>query len=165
MPVIITRASNNFGAFQYPEKLIPLFVTNAIDNLKLPVYGNGLNVRDWLYVDDHCDAINFLINKGKPGEVYNIGGNNEFSNLDITYRILDKLNKPKELITFIDDRKGHDLRYSLDCSKINQLGWTPNNSFDEALEKSIDWYKKNKLWWDPIKNGNFKKFYKSQYKI
>ena len=140
-------------------------MTNAIDNLKLPVYGNGLNVRDWLYVDDHCDAINFLINKGKPGEVYNIGGNNEFSNLDITYRILDQLNKPKELITFIDDRKGHDLRYSLDCSKINQLGWTPNNSFDEALEKSIDWYKKNKLWWDPIKNGNFKKFYKSQYKI
>ena len=165
LPVIITRASNNFGAFQYPEKLIPLFVTNAVDNLKLPVYGNGFTVRDWLYVDDHCDAINFLINKGKPGEVYNIGGNNEFSNLDITYRILDQLNKPKELITFIDDRKGHDLRYSLDCSKINQLGWTPNNSFDEALEKSIDWYKKNKLWWDPIKNGNFKKYYKSQYKI
>ena len=137
LPVIITRASNNFGPYQYPEKLIPLFVTNAINDLKLPVYGNGLNVRDWLYVDDHCDAINFLIKKGRLGEVYNIGGNNEFSNLDITYRILDQLNKSRKLIEFVDDRKGHDLRYSLDCSKIHKLGWSPNNSFELVVLGSV----------------------------
>ena len=165
LPVIITRASNNFGPYQYPEKLIPLFVTNAINDSKLPVYGNGLNVRDWLYVDDHCDAINFLIKKGRLGEVYNIGGNNEFSNLDITYRILDQLNKSRKLIEFVDDRKGHDLRYSLDCSKIHKLGWSPNNSFENALKKSIQWYFENKSWWNPIKSGDFKKYYKKQYKI
>lgn len=165
LPVIITRASNNFGPYQYPEKLIPLFVTNAINDMKLPLYGNGLNVRDWLYVEDHCDAINFLIKKGKYGEVYNIGGNNEFSNLDITCRILDQLNKSQKLIQFVDDRKGHDLRYSLDCSKIQELGWYPNYSFDNALKKSIDWYSENKSWWGPIKSGDFKKYYKNQYKI
>jgi len=162
-PVIITRASNNFGAYQYPEKLIPLFVTNAIENLKLPVYGSGKNIRDWLYVDDHCDAINFLIEKGKLGEVYNIGGNNEFSNIEITYKILNQLNKSEDLISYVLDRKGHDLRYSLDCSKINEIGWFPKYSFEKALKNSIDWYIENEDWWKSIKSGEFKTYYKNHY--
>ncbi len=165
LPVIITRASNNYGLFQYPEKLIPLFVTNAIENRPLPVYGNGKNIRDWLFVLDHCSAVNFLIKNGKRGQVYNIGGGNELENIEITQLILEKLNKSEDLIQFVEDRKGHDLRYSIDCSKLIQLGWKPEYSFSDALENTIKWYQSNEDWWKPIKSGEFRSYYENQYRI
>ena len=165
LPVIITRASNNYGPFQYPEKLIPLFVTNALEDRDLPVYGDGKNVRDWLYVSDHCSAVHFIIENGKLGEVYNVGGGNELQNIHITHQILEQLGKSAGLIKFVEDRKGHDLRYSLDCSKLNQLGWTPEHSFDEALAETIHWYQSNEAWWVPIKSGEFKEYYKSHYNM
>jgi len=165
LPVIITRASNNYGPFQYPEKLIPLFVTNALEDRDLPVYGDGKNVRDWLYVSDHCSAIQFIIENGELGEVYNVGGGNELQNIHITHQILEQLGKSTDLIKFVEDRKGHDLRYSLDCSKLNQLGWMPEHSFDEALAETIHWYQSNEAWWAPIKSGEFKEFYKSHYNM
>ncbi len=165
VPVIITRASNNYGLFQYPEKLIPLFVTNAIENRPLPVYGNGKNIRDWLFVLDHCSAVNFLIKNGKRGQVYNIGGGNELENIEITQLILEKLNKSEDLIQFVEDRKGHDLRYSIDCSKLIQLGWKPEYSFSDALENTIKWYQSNEDWWKPIKSGEFRSYYENQYRI
>ena len=165
LPVIITRASNNYGPFQYPEKLIPLFVTNALEDRDLPVYGDGKNVRDWLYVSDHCSAVHFIIENGKLGEVYNVGGGNELQNIHITHQILEQLGKSADLIKFVEDRKGHDLRYSLDCSKLNQLGWTPEHSFDEALAETIHWYQSNEAWWAPIKSGKFKEYYKSHYNM
>ena len=165
LPVIITRASNNYGPFQYPEKLISLFVTNALEDRDLPVYGDGKNVRDWLYVSDHCSAVHFIIENGKLGEVYNVGGGNELQNIHITHQILEQLGKSTDLIKFVEDRKGHDLRYSLDCSKLNQLGWTPEHSFDEALADTIHWYQSNEAWWAPIKSGEFKEYYKSHYNM
>jgi len=165
LPVIITRASNNYGPFQYPEKLISLFVTNALEDRDLPVYGDGKNVRDWLYVSDHCSAVHFIIENGKLGEVYNVGGGNELQNIHITHQILEQLGKSADLIKFVEDRKGHDLRYSLDCSKLNQLGWMPEHSFDEALAETIHWYQSNEAWWAPIKSGEFKEFYKSHYNM
>ena len=165
LPVIITRCSNNFGPYQYPEKLIPLFVTNAMDDKKLPIYGDGKNVRDWIYVEDHCSAIDIALNKGEIGEVYNIGAGNEKNNLEITEYILKKLGKPGDLMVFVDDRLGHDRRYSLNWDKIKQLGWTPSVSFEEAMDKTIDWYVQNRWWWEKLKNGAYLEFYKTHYKI
>ena len=165
LPVIITRASNNYGLFQYPEKLIPLFVTNAIENRPLPVYGDGKNIRDWLFVLDHCSAVNFLIKNGERGQVYNIGGGNELENIEITQLILEKLGKSEDLIQFVEDRKGHDLRYSIDCSKLIKLGWKPQFSFTDALENTIKWYQSNENWWKPIKSGEFRSYYENQYRV
>ncbi len=165
LPVIITRCSNNFGPYQYPEKLIPLFITNAIENQRLPLYGDGMNVRDWIFVTDHCDAIDFILHSGVPGEVYNIGGNNERNNLDITYKILKCLGKTTDLIKYVKDRPGHDRRYSLNCSKLTNLGWMPKYSFDEAMDLTIEWYKNNRQWWKKIKSGEYLEYYKKHYGI
>lgn len=153
LPAIITRSSNNFGPYQYPEKLIPLFITNAIRDRKLPLYGDGLNVRDWLYVIDNCSAIDLIMRNGKTGEIYNIGGRNEKTNLEITNTILGELKKPKELINFVKDRPGHDRRYSLDCSRIKQLGWKPRYDFESAIKETIVWYTRNEWWWEPLIKG------------
>jgi dTDP-glucose 4,6-dehydratase len=165
VPVIITRCSNNFGPYQYPEKLIPLFVTNALENKALPIYGDGTNVRDWIYVEDHCDAIDFILEHGQDGEVYNVGGGNERNNLEITEIILAALNKPKSLMTFVADRLGHDRRYSLAASKLAVLGWKPKHEFRAALEFTIDWYVKNRRWWEKLKSGEYLEFYKQHYKM
>jgi len=150
LPVLITRSSNNYGPYQYPEKLIPLFTINALNNKPLPVYGTGNNVRDWLYVLDNCSGIDTVLHKGKIGEVYNIGGNTEKTNLEITHLILEVLDKPKSLITFVEDRKGHDFRYSLDTTKIKKLGWKREYNFEEAMKETIEWYKNNEWWWRPL---------------
>ncbi len=150
-PVVITRSSNNFGPYQYPEKIIPLFITNAFENKKVPLYGDGGNVRDWLYVIDNCEAIDLVLHKGKIGEVYNIGGGTEITNLELTKMLLDILEKPHSLIRFVKDRLGHDRRYSLDCSKIQKLGWTPRHNFKSALKATVEWYKGNKNWWMRLK--------------
>jgi len=150
-PVIITRCSNNYGPFQFPEKLIPLMIANALRDKPLPVYGDGLNVRDWLYVEDHCRAINAVLDKGVPGEVYNIGGNNEKHNIDIVKLILAELGKPESLITFVKDRLGHDRRYAIDATKIKRaLGWTPSVDFDTGIRATIKWYLENREWWEKI---------------
>jgi len=165
MPVIVTRASNNFGPFQYPEKLIPLFVTNAMDDLSLPLYGDGKNVRDWLFVDDHCAAVDFLIEHGKNSEVYNIGGGNERENVEITHRILELTGKPKSLIKPVGDRQGHDRRYSLDTRKLESLGFKCDTNFDEALERTVRWYMDHQPWWRAIKerSAEYKAYYEKQY--
>jgi dTDP-glucose 4,6-dehydratase len=165
MPVVITRASNNFGPFQYPEKLIPLFVTNAIDDQPLPLYGDGKNIRDWLYVRDHCAAIDFLIEWGESSEVYNIGGGNEKENREITERILRMLNKPESLIRRVADRQGHDRRYSIDTSKLERLGFRCETDFDEALENTVSWYRQNESWWRAIKerSAEYRAYYEKQY--
>jgi len=150
LPVLITRSSNNFGPYQYPEKLIPLFITNALQNKPLPVYGDGLNIRDWLYVLDNCSAIDLVSRKGKFGEIYNIGSENEKTNLEIAYLILRELNKPKSIIKFVQDRLGHDRRYSLDCTKIKYLGWKREYVFEDALKYTVKWYKENEWWWKPL---------------
>jgi len=165
LPVIVTRASNNFGPYQYPEKLIPLFVTNAIDDIPLPLYGDGRNVRDWLFVEDHCAAIDFLIEHGQNGEVYNIGGGNERENIEITYRVLELLNKPKTLIKEVADRQGHDRRYSLNTDKLESIGFKCDTDFDAALERTVRWYRENELWWRSIKDksADFKEWMQKQY--
>ncbi|RLC80847.1 MAG: dTDP-glucose 4,6-dehydratase [Chloroflexi bacterium] len=163
VPVLITRGSNTFGPYQYPEKIIPLFITNALDNLPLPLYGDGLNVRDWLYVIDHCEAIDLVLHRGQPGEIYNIGAGNELTNLELTRRILRLLNKPESLIHFVEDRPGHDRRYSLDCTKIRALGWQPRHEFNSALEKTVQWYMENEWWWRKLKSGEYLEYYKKQY--
>ncbi len=165
LPVIITRASNNFGPFQYPEKLIPLFVTNAIDDLPLPLYGDGRNIRDWLFVDDHCAAIDFLIERGENSEVYNIGGGNERENREITHKILQILGKPESLIKRVADRQGHDRRYSLDTTKLERLGFKCDSDCDEALRLTVQWYAGNERWWRAIKerSAEFKAYYDKQY--
>jgi len=163
LPVVITRCSNNFGPYQYPEKLIPLFVTNALENHALPIYGDGKNVRDWIYVDDHCDAILFLLAHGQEGEVYNIGGGNERSNLEITDFILANLKKPQNLKTFVKDRLGHDRRYALECGKIAGLGWQPKHPLEPALASTISWYMENRWWWEKLKSGEYLEYYKKHY--
>ena len=165
LPVIILRPSNNFGPYQYPEKFIPLFVTNALEGKTLPLYGKGTNVRDWLYVEDHCRAIALVMKKGKIGEIYNVGAKNEVENIKIAQRICDLLGKPHSQIKFIPDRLGHDRRYALDCKKIHSLGWKPETVFDEALASTVRWYKENSVWWRKIKekNKDFKEFYKTYY--
>ena len=163
LPVLITRASNNFGPRQYPEKMMPLFVTNALDDQPLPLYGDGQNVRDWLYVADHCDALEVVLAKGLPGEVYNIGGGNERRNIEVTERILTRLGKPPGLVRFVTDRPGHDRRYSLDCGKLRSLGWNPATHFETALDATIDWYRSHRSWWEPIKTGEYLEYYRKQY--
>ena len=152
LPVIITRCTNNFGPYQYPEKLIPLFITNLLDDTKVPVYGTGQNVRDWIYVLDHCRAIDFILQHGEVGEIYNIGGGAEKTNLKITESILKILGKNDSMIEYVKDRPGHDFRYSLDCSKLMDLGWMPKHNFEEALEKTVRWYIENEWWWKKSKH-------------
>jgi len=164
LPVIITRASNNYGPYQFPEKLIPLFVTNALEEKKLPIYGDGKNIRDWLYVDDHCDAIQYIINNGKVGEIYNIGGGNELTNIVITDLILKETDKPDSLKKYVQDRLGHDRRYSLDCKKLENIGWTPKYDFSKAMKYTVEWYKQNDKWWKPLKSGEYLEYYKKYYK-
>lgn len=166
VPVIIVRPSNNFGPFQYPEKFIPLFTTNAMDDKPLPLYGKGTNVRDWLYVEDNCRAIDVVMKKGEMGEAYNIGANNEVPNIWVAQKIVDTLGKPRELIAFVKDRLGHDQRYALDCRKIHDLGWKPSVEFDKALETTVNWYKDHRQWWEKIKqkSKDFKEFYSKYYK-
>ena len=163
VPVIITRCSNNFGPNQYPEKFIPLFVTNALENKPLPLYGDGKNVRDWIHAEDHCAAVDFLIARGQVGEVYNIAGGNEVENIDIARTICRHLGKPESLIQFVKDRPGHDRRYSLNASKLAALGWKPDREFHAALRATVDWYVQNPGWWQKIKSGEFKKYYQAQY--
>ena len=165
VPVIVTRASNNYGPYQFPEKVIPLFVTNAIGDIPVPLYGDGKNVRDWLHVDDHCRAIDLLIERGVDGEVYNIGGGNEVMNVDLTHRILASLGKPLSLIKPVVDRPGHDRRYCLDTTKLQRLGWTTREPFEDGLQRTIDWYRANQWWWRPIKEQDpaFKAYYERQY--
>ena len=165
VPVVITRASNNYGSHQFPEKVIPLFITNAIDDLPLPLYGDGLNVRDWLHVDDHCRAIDLVIEKGPPGEVYNVGGGNEIPNVELTRRILELTGKPASLIRPVADRPGHDRRYALDTSKLRSLGWAPSVPFDRGLGETVAWYRQNESWWRPIKEQDaaFRAYYAAQY--
>lgn len=165
VPAVITRCSNNYGPFQYPEKIIPLFVTNAIDDQKLPLYGDGKNVRDWLYVADHCRAVDIALHKGKNGEVYNIGGGVEMTNIELTRKVLKIMKKPVSLIKKVSDRPGHDRRYSIDCSKIMKLGYRPLYTFEKALEETVKWYIDNEDIWRRLKNRNYKKYYASQYKI
>ncbi len=163
--VVITRASNNYGPNQFPEKVIPLFITNAIDQRPLPLYGDGLNVRDWLHVDDHCRAIDVAIARGESGEVYNIGGGNEVRNVDLTHRILQLADRPATLITPVADRPGHDRRYALDTTKLRGLGWAPSVAFDDGLASTVAWYRENEDWWRPIKEQDpaFKAYYQAQY--
>ena len=165
VPVIITRASNNYGPYQFPEKVIPLFTTNAIDDIPVPLYGDGRNVRDWLHVDDHCRAIDLLVDRASNGDVYNIGGGNEVMNVDLTHQILAALGKPTSLITPVADRPGHDRRYCLDTTKLRGLGWTPQVPFAEGLRATIDWYCRNEWWWRPIKENDpaFRAYYAAQY--
>lgn len=165
VPVVISRASNNYGPYQYPEKLIPLFTTNALRDRPLPLYGDGRNVRDWLHVDDHCSAILHLLEHGESGEVYNIGGGNERENVEVTRRVLEILGKPESLIKRVEDRVGHDRRYSLDASKLRRLGWEPQVAFETGLEDTVRWYVDNEWWWRPIKDhdGEFARYYEQQY--
>lgn len=164
LPVTISRCSNNYGPYQFPEKLIPLIIARALDDQELPVYGTGENVRDWLYVDDHCRAIDMIIHDGKVGEVYNIGGHNEKTNLDVVKTILKHLGKPESLITFVGDRLGHDLRYAIDPTKIsNELGWLPTTKFDDGIKQTIDWYLDNKAWWEKIVSGEYQDYYEKMY--
>jgi dTDP-glucose 4,6-dehydratase len=165
MPVVITRASNNYGPYQYPEKLIPLFVTNAIDDQPLPLYGDGRNVRDWLFVEDHCAAIDYVIEHGQNSEVYNIGGGHEMENREITQRILDLLRKPQSLIKRVADRQGHDRRYSIDMTKLESIGYRSTRNFDDALELTVKWYLEHESWWRAIKekSAEYKAYYEKQY--
>ncbi|HUK11993.1 MAG TPA: dTDP-glucose 4,6-dehydratase [Thermoanaerobaculaceae bacterium] len=165
VPVIITRASNNYGPYQYPEKLIPLFVTNALRDEALPLYGDGRNVRDWLHVADHCRAILFLLKHGAPGEVYNVAGGNERENIAITHEVLRLLGKPKSLIRPVQDRPGHDRRYSLDAAKLRRLGWRPEVAFEAGLADTVRWYVEHEGWWRPVKDhdGEFRRYYEEQY--
>jgi dTDP-glucose 4,6-dehydratase len=166
LPIIIIRPSNNYGPYQYPEKFIPLFSTNALEDKALPLYGRGTNVRDWLFVEDHCRAIDIILKRGVLGEVYNVGANAEVRNIEVAERILDTLGKPKELISFVQDRLGHDRRYALDCTRLHGLGWRPEESFDKGLEKTVVWYRDHPEWWQKIKNQSeeFKRFHESYYK-
>ena len=164
LPVTVSRCSNNYGPWHFPEKLIPLMIVNALHDKPLPVYGEGLNVRDWLYVEDHCRAIDLIIHRGRVGEVYNVGGHNEMRNIDIVKLICQELNKPESLITFVQDRKGHDLRYAIDPTKIhNELGWSPQTPFAEGLKKTVAWYLAHRSWWEEIISGEYKNYYERMY--
>lgn len=164
LPITISRCSNNYGPYHFPEKLIPLMISRALADESLPVYGKGENVRDWLYVTDHCSAIDLIIRKGKEGEVYNIGGHNERTNLEVVKTILRVLDKPESLITYVTDRPGHDLRYAIDPTKIhNELGWLPTTKFDEGIKKTVKWYLDNKPWWEEILKGDYQNYYEKMY--
>ncbi len=164
LPITISRCSNNYGPYQFPEKLIPLMIANALADKPLPVYGQGLNVRDWLYVEDHCAAIDLVLEKGKVGQVYNIGGHNEMKNIDIVKRILGLLDKPESLITYVTDRKGHDMRYAIDPSFIHQeLGWLPETRFEDGIQRTVRWYLDNRGWWENIVSGEYQGYYERMY--
>ena len=164
LPITISRCSNNYGPYQFPEKLIPLMIANALADKPLPVYGEGLNVRDWLYVEDHCAAIDLILEKGKVGQVYNIGGHNEMRNIDIVKRILSLLDKPESLITYVTDRKGHDMRYAIDPSFIHrELGWLPETRFEDGIQKTVRWYLENRDWWENIISGEYQSYYERMY--
>jgi len=164
LPILITRCSNNIGPYQYPEKRVPLFVTNAIDDLALPIYGDGSQVRDHLYVEDHCSAINVVLNSGEPGEAYNVGGDNEATGIDVVRTILRILDKPENLIENVADRPGHDARYALDSSKLRGLGWLPTCDYAEAMQRTVEWYVANEAWWRSIKDsGDFRDYYQRNY--
>ena len=164
LPVTISRCSNNYGPYHFPEKLIPLMIANALADKPLPVYGEGLNVRDWLYVEDHCRAIDLIIHNGKVGEVYNVGGHNEMKNIDIVKLICKHLGKPESLIVHVEDRKGHDMRYAIDPTKIhNELGWLPETKFEDGIKKTIDWYLNNREWWENIISGEYQNYYDKMY--
>lgn len=163
LPVVITRGSNNYGPYQYPEKLIPLFITNALENKPLPVYGDGQQIRDWIHVLDHCSGIDTALHKGVPGEAYNVGGGNERTNMFITRTVLELLGKPDTLITYVKDRAGHDRRYSLDTAKLRGLGWAPQKDLASGLRETVEWYLNNREWWQSLKVGDFKEFYERQY--
>ena len=164
LPVTISRCSNNYGPYHFPEKLIPLMIANCLNDKPLPVYGQGLNVRDWLYVEDHCKAIDLIIRKGREGEVYNVGGHNEMRNIDIVKLICHELNKPESLITYVTDRKGHDMRYAIDPTKIHHdLGWLPDTKFEDGIKKTIRWYLDNKPWWEEIISGEYQNYYEKMY--
>ncbi|MHB0871796.1 MAG: dTDP-glucose 4,6-dehydratase [Chloroflexota bacterium] len=164
LPVLITRGSNNYGPFQYPEKLIPVLITNALDDQELPIYGDGQQVRDWLYVLDHCSGIDVVLHHGEVGEAYNIGGGNERVNLDIAGQVLELLGKPRSLLRFVQDRPGHDRRYSLDCGKLRKLGWEPARPFEEGLAETVRWYVENGAWWRPLKSREYWDYYQKNYK-
>lgn len=164
LPVSISRCSNNYGPYHFPEKLIPLMIANALNEKPLPVYGEGKNVRDWLYVEDHCTAIDLIIHKGKEGEIYNVGGHNEKTNLEVVKKVIELLGKSESLIQYVKDRPGHDLRYAIDPTKIKtELGWKPETPFDEGMKKTINWYLQNKQWWENIINGQYQNYYKKMY--
>ena len=164
LPVTISRCSNNYGPYHFPEKLIPLMIINALDEKPLPVYGTGENVRDWLYVEDHCKAIDLILHKGREGEVYNVGGHNERKNIDIVRLICKALGKSESLITYVADRKGHDLRYAIDPTKIhNELGWLPETKFEDGIQRTIQWYLNNKSWWQEIVSGEYRNYYQRMY--
>ncbi len=164
LPVSISRCSNNYGPYHFPEKLIPLTIVNALADKPLPVYGKGENVRDWLYVEDHCKAIDLIVRKGKAGEVYNVGGHNEMRNIDIVRLICKELGKPESLIRYVTDRKGHDLRYAIDPTKIhNELGWLPETKFADGIKKTVSWYLENRDWWETIVSGEYRKYYEKMY--
>ena len=164
LPATISRCSNNYGPYHFPEKLIPLMILNCLKGKPLPVYGEGLNVRDWLYVEDHCRAIDLILRRGRIGEVYNVGGHNEMRNIDIVTMICDALGKPRSLITYVADRKGHDMRYAIDPSKIGrELDWTPKTPFREGIQKTIDWYLQHREWWEPILSDAYQDYYKKMY--
>ena len=164
LPVVVTRCSNNYGPYQFPEKLIPLMIINAMNDKPLPVYGDGLNIRDWLHVGDHCSAIDTVMQRGRLGEVYNIGGNNEWKNIDIVNLILKHLGKPQSLITYVKDRPGHDRRYAMDATKIRlELGWTPAHTFEEGLKEKVEWYTTHTAWWSRVISGEYKDYYRKQY--
>lgn len=166
LPITISRCSNNYGPYHFPEKLIPLMIANALSDKSLPVYGKGENVRDWLYVEDHCSAIDMIIHNGKVGEVYNIGGHNEKTNLEVVKTILKELDKPESLINYVTDRPGHDMRYAIDPTKIKtELGWEPTTLFDEGIKKTIKWYLENRAWWENIISGEYKDYYKKMYSV
>jgi dTDP-glucose 4,6-dehydratase len=164
LPTSITRCSNNYGPYQFPEKLIPLLISNAIENKELPIYGDGMNVRDWIYVEDHCRALDAVLHHGKEGEVYNIGGQSEKPNLEVVKTVLDQLGKPHSLIRFVKDRPGHDRRYAMDFSKIErELGWNPTFSFEEGVRLTVEWYKTHQEWWRKIKTGEYLEYYERMY--
>ncbi len=164
LPITISRCSNNYGPYHFPEKLIPLMIANALADKSLPVYGEGLNIRDWLYVEDHCSAIDLVIHKGREGEVYNIGGHNEKANIDVVKLILKELGKPESLITYVTDRKGHDMRYAIDPTKIHsELGWLPATKFDDGIKLTIKWYLDNRSWWERIISGEYQDYYNKMY--
>lgn len=163
VPAMITRASNNYGPYHYPEKIIPLFITNLLEGKKIPLYGDGKNVRDWLYVDDHCRGILAVLEKGTPGEIYNIGSEEELTNIDLTNIILREMGKGAEMIEPVKDRAGHDLRYALDSAKMQALGWKPQVPFTEGIKTTIAWFKANEAWWKPLKDGSYKEYYRQQY--
>lgn len=164
LPVSVSRCSNNYGPYHFPEKLIPLVIVNALNDKPIPVYGTGENVRDWLYVDDHCKAIDLILHQGRVGEVYNIGGHNEMSNIDVVKTICNRLGKSHSSIAYVTDRKGHDMRYAIDSTKIqNELGWFPETRFSEGIQKTIQWYLENKDWWETIISGEYRNYYKKMY--